>query len=154
MIPISPYHQPSPGSDVNFVYHNRKKSWPKRYKVVAFIVVLLIIANIGAYALRLYYYNEIVGLVNTLPSYTPHPSPTPSMIDATGQHCGGFIKNAPTCPTGYTCKLNMSVADVGGMCVKNNIVCIQVITRAKNPQTGETRDFPTPCDVPEGWEKI
>jgi hypothetical protein len=31
--------------------------------------------------------------------------------------------------------------------------CIQVITPAKNPQTGEVRDFPTPCDVPEGWEK-
>ena len=32
--------------------------------------------------------------------------------------------------------------------------CIQVITPARNPQTGETRDFPTPCDVPEGWMKI
>lgn len=32
--------------------------------------------------------------------------------------------------------------------------CIQVITRARNPQTGETRDFPTPCDVPEMWEII
>lgn len=33
-------------------------------------------------------------------------------------------------------------------------VCIQVITPARNPETGETRDFPTPCDVPEGWQKI
>lgn len=33
-------------------------------------------------------------------------------------------------------------------------VCIQVIQRARNPQTGEIRDFSTPCDVPEGWEKI
>lgn len=32
--------------------------------------------------------------------------------------------------------------------------CIQVITPAQNPQTGETREFPTPCDVPEGWEII
>lgn len=32
--------------------------------------------------------------------------------------------------------------------------CIQVITPARNPQTGEVKDFPTPCDVPEGWEKI
>ena len=30
-------------------------------------------------------------------------------------------------------------------------ICIQVITPARNPQTGEVRDFPTPCDVPEGW---
>lgn len=33
-------------------------------------------------------------------------------------------------------------------------ICIQVITQARNPETGEVRDFPTPCDVPEGWEKI
>ena len=32
--------------------------------------------------------------------------------------------------------------------------CIQVITPARNLQTGEVKDFPTPCDVPEGWEKI
>lgn len=33
-------------------------------------------------------------------------------------------------------------------------ICIQVITPARNLQTGEVRDFPTPCDVPEGWIKI
>ena len=32
--------------------------------------------------------------------------------------------------------------------------CIQVITPAVNPETGEIKEFPTPCDVPEGWEKI
>ncbi|MCC7356795.1 MAG: hypothetical protein IT410_04275 [Candidatus Doudnabacteria bacterium] len=32
--------------------------------------------------------------------------------------------------------------------------CIQVITPARNPQTGDTEDFPSPCDVPEGWELI
>lgn len=30
--------------------------------------------------------------------------------------------------------------------------CIQVITFAENPETGECEMFPTPCDVPEGWE--
>ncbi|OGN08302.1 MAG: hypothetical protein A2750_00585 [Candidatus Yanofskybacteria bacterium RIFCSPHIGHO2_01_FULL_45_42] len=30
--------------------------------------------------------------------------------------------------------------------------CIQVITQAFNPQTGDVVDFPTPCDVPKGWE--
>lgn len=30
-------------------------------------------------------------------------------------------------------------------------VCVQVITPARNPQTGECREFPTPCDVPQGW---
>jgi len=32
--------------------------------------------------------------------------------------------------------------------------CTQVIAPARNPQTGEVRDFPTPCDVPEGWESL
>lgn len=37
---------------------------------------------------------------------------------------------------------------------KDGIVCIQVITPAKNEETGECKEFPTPCDVPEGWEKV
>jgi hypothetical protein len=32
--------------------------------------------------------------------------------------------------------------------------CTQVVTPARNPLTGECRSFPTPCDVPEGWEKV
>ena len=35
--------------------------------------------------------------------------------------------------------------------LNGDVACIQVITAARNPQTGETKDFPTPCDVPEGW---
>lgn len=33
-------------------------------------------------------------------------------------------------------------------------VCIQVITPARNLETGEVREFSTPCDVPEGWERV
>lgn len=33
-------------------------------------------------------------------------------------------------------------------------VCIQVITPAKNENTGECKEFTTPCDVPKGWEKV
>ena len=33
-------------------------------------------------------------------------------------------------------------------------LCIQVITPAKNVETGACKDFPTPCDVPEGWEVL
>ncbi len=29
--------------------------------------------------------------------------------------------------------------------------CAQVITHAYNPVTGEEKDFPTPCDIPDGW---
>lgn len=30
-------------------------------------------------------------------------------------------------------------------------ICAQVITPAKDPDTGVVTDFPTPCDVPDGW---
>ncbi len=33
-------------------------------------------------------------------------------------------------------------------------MCAQVITPARNPETGDIREFPTPCDVPDGWELI
>lgn len=33
-------------------------------------------------------------------------------------------------------------------------ICIQVITPAQNPKTGECRNFPTPCDVPAGWKIV
>lgn len=31
--------------------------------------------------------------------------------------------------------------------------CIQVITPAKDPATGVCKQFPTPCDVPAGWQR-
>jgi hypothetical protein len=36
----------------------------------------------------------------------------------------------------------------------SDTVCAQVITPARNPDTGDIREFPTPCDVPKGWEVI
>jgi hypothetical protein len=37
---------------------------------------------------------------------------------------------------------------------ENNQVCVQVITPAKNLQTGECKEFSTPCDVPQGWQRV
>jgi hypothetical protein len=33
------------------------------------------------------------------------------------------------------------------------VACIQVLAPARNPLTGECRVFPTPCDIPDGWER-
>jgi len=33
-------------------------------------------------------------------------------------------------------------------------MCAQVVTPARNPKTGDIKEFPTPCDVPEGWVVI
>ena len=40
--------------------------------------------------------------------------------------------------------------------VRNNAgkICAAVITRARNQQTGEVKDFPDPCSVPKGWTDI
>ena len=32
------------------------------------------------------------------------------------------------------------------------VICIQVLQPARDPKTGECKVFPTPCDVPKGWE--
>ena len=32
-------------------------------------------------------------------------------------------------------------------------VCIQVISYAENPGTGECQQFSTPCEIPDGWEE-
>ncbi|MFZ5933076.1 MAG: DUF5667 domain-containing protein [Patescibacteria group bacterium] len=32
--------------------------------------------------------------------------------------------------------------------------CIQVVTPAKNPTTQECKNFPTPCDIPDGWIRV
>jgi len=37
---------------------------------------------------------------------------------------------------------------------KDDQICAQVITPAQNSETGEIREFPTPCDVPDGWEAL
>jgi len=33
-------------------------------------------------------------------------------------------------------------------------VCAQVLTDARNPETGDIETFETPCDVPDGWDVL
>lgn len=37
---------------------------------------------------------------------------------------------------------------------EEDVACAQVITPARNDATGECAEFPTPCDVPEGWLQV
>jgi hypothetical protein len=34
------------------------------------------------------------------------------------------------------------------------VLCAEVITPARDPKTGVIKEFPRPCDVPDGWEII
>lgn len=36
------------------------------------------------------------------------------------------------------------------LCVSTS--CINIMVFAHNPETGECREFPNPCSVPEGWQ--
>lgn len=72
--------------------------------------------------------NQIVPTSSATPSLLPSPKPSPSLLISSPRP-----KFSPP--------------------IEDN-VCITIITPAKNPATGECREFPTPCDVPEGWEKV
>jgi len=37
---------------------------------------------------------------------------------------------------------------------EEDIGCLQVITPAEDPRTGQCQEFPTPCDVPKGWQPV
>jgi hypothetical protein len=52
------------------------------------------------------------------------------------------VFSSPECGTYYTCKPE------GGE------ICIQVVTPARDPATGYCKNFPTPCDVPQGWSRV
>ncbi|KAJ3324902.1 hypothetical protein HDV06_005490 [Boothiomyces sp. JEL0866] len=45
-----------------------------------------------------------------------YPNGVCPKIVGLGEHCGGFINNAPKCGAGLVCKLEV-IADVGGTCV-------------------------------------
>ncbi len=71
--------------------------------------------------------------------------------------CGG--KLGKICPAGYVCKRDTRIRDGEGYCIKESRVCVQVITRACPPEISaynspECKDFPTPCDVPDGWRVV
>lgn len=53
-----------------------------------------------------------------------------------------------------TLKENKILVDQVYQISPESSICIQVITPAQNPLTGECKEFPTPCDVPEGWKKV
>ena len=37
---------------------------------------------------------------------------------------------------------------------RGDTVCAAVVTQGKNPISGVIRDFPNPCKIPIGWEKV
>ncbi|MDO8559867.1 MAG: hypothetical protein Q7S23_02395 [bacterium] len=71
-----------------------------------------------------------------------------------------YLDELPEAPAGVAveyyemkdARLNLLARQARGE--TGSMVCIQVITRAKNTFTGEEKDFSTPCAVPSGWEPV
>lgn len=110
-------------------------------KFVGMVVLILVLGG-AAYGGMWYWQKQSLEIV--VPTFTPR--------DEITQFCGGIA--GIQCPKGYSCQLNGNYPDAGGTCARDNVICIQVITMARDPKTGKVVDFPTPCDVPEGWQKI
>lgn len=78
------------------------------YSKLAAIVVFVATFWIGFWIGLQYQY--AVDQTGVNPLHAKIASPVP-------MRCGGFIQNAPQCPTGYSCVLG-KIADLGGTCVK------------------------------------
>ncbi|MES2409430.1 MAG: hypothetical protein V4509_03990 [Patescibacteria group bacterium] len=96
-----------------------------QYKVLLLIgsIILLLLICYGVYS----YTNTqpltssgIATSTQSIPVDTDtHPAPIVdnSSVVGEGEHCGGFIRNAPVCATGFHCQLTVSRPDTGGICV-------------------------------------
>ncbi|MBI2405498.1 hypothetical protein HYV21_00380 [Candidatus Microgenomates bacterium] len=99
-------------------------------------IILLAVAVVGGYFL----YQQQIKPNQTACTQEAKICPDGSAVGRVGPNC-----EFAECPTPQTPQPSPN---------KSPTVCIQVITPAKNQQTGECKEFPTPCDVPTGWQTI
>ena len=110
----------------------RSKGWLTAAAIVGLVVpLILIIAFASVIALFVRnpqwqdpaYWQQYQQQYQMNPGAYSYPEPfaaptsTASSSSPLGQPCGGFIRNAPACPAGYRCQLNVSRPDTGGVCV-------------------------------------
>ncbi len=85
---------------------NRVTWYSKLAAVVVFLGTFLVAFNLGVLWEQVHVETAI--------------TETPAAVGGTeGAHCGGFIKDAPVCASGYHCQLVVSRPDTGGTCVKD-----------------------------------
>ncbi len=81
------------------------------HTVTKFSQAVAIILFVGVFALGFFLGGEYQKSAS-VPVSTPLPTG-----GLAGDHCGGFIKDAPTCAAGFHCQLKISNPDTGGICV-------------------------------------
>jgi len=84
------------------------------YSRIIAIVSVFFVFSLGVYV-GVQYGNTIIEILTQ--EFYILSSPVMHSPSAAGMHCGGFIRNAPTCPANFHCQLKISNPDTGGVCV-------------------------------------
>lgn len=94
---------------------NKVTWYSKLLAALVFLATFVIGFNLGVLAEQ----RHIEDSITASPSHSHTDTETPgsSTGGTLGAHCGGFIKNAPTCAKGFHCQLKVSMPDTGGTCV-------------------------------------
>ncbi|WP_294952323.1 immunoglobulin-like domain-containing protein [Sulfurovum sp.] len=93
--------------------------------------------------------------IQTIAEYAQNGENTPTVKDYTDAGVKGVTQN-------NLAQINAAVkaltyddvdtrAEIQALFDDLGLACAQVITHAYDPATGAEQDFPTPCDVPDGW---
>lgn len=95
-----------------------------RFILVGLAALLLVVGGVFAWQMRPPGPATSSETATTTPIATTTPETgggttagTGNTAGTAGAHCGGFIKDAPTCAAGYHCVLTPGRPDTGGMCV-------------------------------------
>ncbi len=86
---------------------NKVTWYSKLAAVIVFVATFVVAFNLGVFSEEVH----IETALSTVPGA--------GLGGTAGAHCGGFIRNAPTCAAGYHCQLKVSNPDTGGICVRN-----------------------------------
>lgn len=93
-------------------------------KIISSIVVIVVVIIFGIYLSIAFFHKSVFRslppsvVITRTPTQQISPSPTTGTSAQPGEHCGGFIRNARKCPSGYHCQLG-KIPDAGGICVAN-----------------------------------
>lgn len=115
------------------------KSFVMAHKILGYVFIAVIFAA----TISLVYYHDVRKLSEESVDLPVHRERNINSFSSCVDAGFGVMKSLPA-----QCQTD------DGLTFVDYEACIQIITTAKNPETQEEREFPTPCDVPKGWEKV
>jgi len=90
--------------------------YSKAAAVVVFLATFVIAFNLGILWEQAHIGGALVE-VQTPASETASTTAGIQIEGGAGAHCGGLIRNAPVCASGFHCQLDANRPDTGGTCV-------------------------------------